>query len=275
MKPLVVLSVLVCLLLSACGGDEASDKEAGESAAESTGGSESGSQSLEDAMSKINAAMDSGKCDDVAAVVSRTTSGLYEKADDPPKSLCNYFEDGLVPIIEQVDFDRSQQFGSAAIIEGEPAADDPEAKVFVGVVLRDPYADNEWTYTYGGGDTLEQLDTEPTDPEGVQQTAQDFVDSLESQDCEELAASVDPTLNPIPEGSSKDLCQVYFEGPFGKAYADGGSLEYLGGTIDYAFFELTPEDGSRTDTMILNIIGDSEQGKMGVVDVIATPPAEG
>ena len=43
----------------------------------------------------------------------------------------------------------------------------------------------------------------------------------------------------------------------------------------YAFFELTPEDGSRTDTMILSIIGDSEQGKMGVVDVIATPPAEG
>jgi len=269
MKPLVVLSVLVCLLLPACGGDE------DESAAESTGGSESGSQSLEDAMSKINAAMDSGKCDDVAAVVSRTTSGLYEKADDPPKSLCNFFEDGLVPILEQVDFDRSQQFGSAAIIEGAPPAEDPEAKVYVGVVLRDTYADNEWTYTYAAGNTLEQLDTEPTNPEGVQQTAQDFVDSLESQDCEELAASVNPTLNPIPEGSSKDLCQLYFEGPFGKTYADGGSLEYIGGTIDFAFFELTPEDGSRTDTMILSIIGDSEQGKMGVVDVIATPPAEG
>ena len=261
--------VAVCLLLSACGGDDSTD-----ASQEPSGSAEASSQSLEDAMAAINDAMDSGRCEDVVDVVNRTTSGLYDNTDDPSKQLCDSYEEGLVPIVEQVDFDRSQEFGPAAIIEGEPPEEDTKAAVYVGVLLRDPFADDQWTYSYGAGDTLEQIDTEPVDPDGNRQTAEDFVAAVQSRDCDALVAAAHPTQNAYVGGDPKDLCPLYFNGPFGKAYADGGTIEPLGSTIDYAFFRLTPEDGSRTDTMILYIVGDSEDGKMGVVDVLPAPALE-
>lgn len=264
MKFLVPCAVFACLLLSACSGDDSTESTAAEAE----------SQSLDDAIAKINDAIDAGDCATVAQIVNRTTSGLYENADDPPKELCKSYEENFVPALEEVDFDRSQQFGPAAIIEGEPPSNDKEAAVYVAVLLRDPYADDDWTYTYGNGDTLEQIDTEPVDPEGVEETAQGFMDAVADQDCDALADLIQPTTNAFPGGDPKELCSTYFNGPFGKAYADGANLELLGGTIDYSFFEVTPEDGSRTDTMILYIVGDSEDGKMGVVDVLPTP-AEG
>ena len=179
-----------------------------------------------------------------------------------------------MPTLDEVEFDRSQEFGPAALIEGEPPKSEKDAVVYVGVVLRDPFADDEWTYAYGNGDTIEQIDSEAVDPEGNQETAQDFVDALESKDCDALAATIHPTTNAYPGGDPKELCTTYFDGQFGKAYENGGTIEPLGGTIDYAFYTLTPEDGSRSDTMILFIDGDSEDGKMAVVDVLPTPEPE-
>ena len=273
------LSLVACLLLAACGGGgDSSSSTSADSSTDSTS-SDVASNSLDDAIAEVNAAAQSGDCEQIAEVVNRTTSGGLNPTAPPSKEACKFYTENLAPILKEVEFDQSVQFGPAALIQGTASEKtrqqlSADTVVFDAVMFADPFAGDKWTYAYGQGDTIDQIGTEPADQEGITKTAEAFMDAVAAQDCDGLVESLDPDTNASNSTDPKDACPLFFDGPFGKNYADGAEVEYIGGTIDFAFFSVTPTDGSRTDTMYLSIIGDSQEGKMGVVDVLPTPAPE-
>lgn len=269
MRQAVIAVIGVCALaLSACGGggDDTT-------ASSSSGGQPEPRRPIAELVQPFNETLAKGDCETAAEAVFSVLRASGENGPATKKE-CEYLEDqenSFLNGLADVEFTDSEEYGTAALMEGElPKKDGGPAAAALWVLDRD----GEFHYVSTlNGDA--QLGTSLPDGNDADEVAAEFVDSVRGGKCDPDRIDPEGTL---AQGNTKAACDGVLEGEkFAPAVkADKGAApEKIGETLDWAFYGVDTKDGYFT--LILNSLGSGPNGEQtteyGVYDVLLSSPA--
>ncbi len=232
------LAVLPLLALG-CGGDD--DGNGGEETAAQPEvvSQPEPSESISTRIEVFNDAVADQDCERLAPLGHSLTRPANEPGAPPSAEECRETE-SYISDLQGVQLDADAEFGTGAIAEGSPpAGSDSRGTVTVWVVDRDGSYRLLLT-----ADSKPQVDTEIADEAAVEEIAREFVDAVETDDCETIERILGPNGR-LAANAPEERCKAIVDG---KLFAPAlettpdPELELLGGTRVFAFVGVPTAD---------------------------------
>jgi hypothetical protein len=261
--------VAVSLLALGCGGDDDEETTEATGAGPEVVSQPEPSESISTRIEAYNDAVADQDCERFAPLAFSLARETTEPGASPSRPECRDAEAALRDL-RGVELDDDAEFGTGAIAEGTPPRRSSVARtVTVWVVDRDGSYRLLLT-----ADSPPQVDTEVAEEAAVEETATEFVDAVQSDDCEALTQLIDPGGR-LATGSPKERCEAIADGqlfaPALEATPDP-ELEYLGGTSDFAFVGVPTEDAYFT--IVLGTEEDGGEPAATILDVLPSTELE-
>lgn len=252
------------LAIAGCGDDTSTDGGTDTSATSTV---PTASKPIAEKVEPFNKALAEGDCEAaVEAVFSVLRGG--GKNGPPTRQECKYVkthEESFLNGLADVEFTSSEEYGTAALMEGDapPGIDGTSTAVWV--------LDSDGEYHYVqvfNGDA--QIGTSLPQGNDADEVAAEIVALARKGKCDER--NIDPE-GTLAQGDTKAACEAVAEGEYftPAVKADkGAAAEKIGETLDWAFYGVDTEDGYFT--LLLNSIGTGPNGSQstnyGLSDVL-------
>jgi hypothetical protein len=234
-------------LLAGCGGD-------------SNGGLVSQpqpAQPIESLVGPFNKAISAGSCKDVAKLALAITRPVGKPGAPATKRECEFYaNDPASPLkaLKGVRFDKSAEYGTAALMEGNPSPGSSVAKTFAIWAVD---VDGRFRFlSSGGGDA--QIGKSPPRPNDAARNAKAFVRSIKDGHCDPKL--LNPNRSMLPAVAPKTVCQRIDKGHLAAPAIRATKRvapEKMGESADFVFF------GVPTEKAYFTLIMASEDAKPG------------
>jgi hypothetical protein len=221
----------------------------------------------------FNAALEKGDCDAAA----RLTFSALREGEEPgapaTKVECEFLESpsalqsplGFLQVLAGLSFERSQEYGTAAMMEGKAPDDENVAVVWALDV------DGRFRYVGFRSDEEQQIVRPLTRGSEADAIALAFVRSIRAGGCD---ANLISSIGGLAEGGDVEAgCRAAAEDErFVSALQASPKAEprRIGGTQGWAFYELATEDRYFTLVLLANPFGGTPE--FGVYDVLPASP---
>lgn len=260
-----VLPLLAAAALSACGGSDASPPPA---QPEGTVAQPTPNEPIASKVEPLNAAVAGESCERYVPLVysfAREGEGLGSPA---AKSECRVAERGVLKQLRGTRFEKSAEFGTAALIEGQAEGDNPSTNTTVWVVDRD--GEFRIAHAVSG---QPQIGSEAPPEAEPSEAAELFVDATIDDDCDGLNRVLNPGAR-VLQGVKRPAaaCETVLDGPvFAPAIRDTPDAEpvELGVTANLAFYGIATKDAYFT---LLLTSADEPRAQMTVIDILPNTP---